>query len=183
MTKTEKRRATSRSIMTCLINKGKTSVRKIASLIGTTKSNVQRHLQSNKKCQQYPTSSLWDTPEGEAWLHRLVFAVLYDLGLGSDIGADKLGIFFKRLGIDTHVGISANSLRTMMRQMEQLLPEFQEMNEAQAVHKIDKIRHISATGDETFLGSTLIMVFMDLFSGYLLVEDITESSTSKCHLA
>ena len=105
----------------------------------------------------------------------MVFAALYDFGLGSNVGADKLSRFFERLRIDTHIGISANSLRKVMRQMEHLLIEFQQNSEAQAVHESGKMRGITATADETFFGDLLMLVFMDLSSGYLLTEDIADN--------
>jgi hypothetical protein len=141
MSITEKIRTTSRTIVDYLTNKGKASIRKIASLNNLSKSAVHRHLQTIKNRQKHPESSLWETKEGEAWLRRLVFAVLYDFGLGCNIGADQLCLFFVRLRIDTHVGISPSSLRTVLRQMERILPEFQEMCEAQAVHETDTGYH------------------------------------------
>lgn len=174
MTITEKIRTATRTVMAYLTNKGKASVRKIAAVTGLSKSAVHRHLQLITKRPKYPESILWDSPEGEAWLRRLVFSVWYDFGLNCNIGAEQLSTFFERIRINTHVGISPSSLRTQLRQMEQILPEFQAICEAQAVQETDKTRHITAAADETFLCDLLRLVFMDLSSGYLLLEGIAD---------
>ena len=55
--------------------------------------------------------------------------------------------------------------------MELLLPQFQEACEQQ-VNK--QQRKVVVAMDETFFGDFLILVLMDLSSGYLLLEDISD---------
>jgi len=101
----------------------------------------------------------------------MVFAALYFFGLKSGVGANTLSLFFKMIRIDTHVGVSVSALRTQLNQMEALLPEFQESCEKQ----IKKQPHKIIAGlDETFFGEFIILVLMDLRSGYLLLEDVSD---------
>ncbi len=115
--------------------------------------------------------SFWETEAGSAWLRLLVFAVLYLFGLECGVGARKLSRFFKLIRIHHHVGVSEAALRTRMQQMELLLPQFQEACEQQ-VNK--QKRKAVVAMDETFFGDFLILVLMDLSSGYLLLEDISD---------
>ena len=101
----------------------------------------------------------------------MVFAALYLFGLKSGVGADTLSQFFKMVRVDTHVGVSPSALRTQLNNMERLLPLFQDECE-QRIRK--EPRKIVAGLDETFFGDFIILVLMDLRSGYLLLEDITE---------
>ena len=101
----------------------------------------------------------------------MVFAALYLFGLKSGVGADTLSQFFKMIRVDTHVGVSPSALRTQLNNMERLLPLFQDECE-QRIRK--EPRKIVAGLDETFFGDFIILVLMDLRSGYLLLEDITE---------
>jgi len=120
---------------------------------------------------QHPESSLWETEAGNDWLKLLVLATLFQFGLKSGVGADNMSLFFKMIRIDTQLGLSASSLRKLMNDMESLLPQFQEMCEK----SINKQTHKIVAGlDETFFGDFMILVMMDLRSGYLLIEDITE---------
>lgn len=114
---------------------------------------------------------MWEIKEGSLWLRLLVFSSLYVFGLKAGVGADTLSLFFKMIRIDTHVGISPAALRTQINKMERLLPQFQEECEK----SVDKQKRKVVAGlDETFFGNFMILVLMDLRSGYLLLEDITD---------
>lgn len=136
-----------------------------------SKSSVHHHIQAKNKRNKHPESSLWETETGSIWLRLLVFAAIYLFGIKSGVGAETLSQFFKMIRIDTHVGVSPSALRTQMNKMEELLPKFQDECEK----NIDKqTRKVVAGLDETFFGEFLILVLMDLSSGYLLLETITE---------
>jgi len=96
---------------------------------------------------------------------------LYEFGLGCNVGADKRSNFFKLIRIDTHIGISASALRTKLNKMEDLLEEFQQSCENSVGR--EKRKSVVA-GDETFFGDILILVLMDLSSGYLILEDFAD---------
>ena len=98
-----------------------------------------------------------------------MLAALYSFGLRHHVGADALSDFFKLIRVDTHAGFSPGALRTQLHQMEALLPAFQESCEASAPAPAGKA---VLAADETFFGELLILVLMDLSSGYLLLETI-----------
>ena len=100
-----------------------------------------------------------------------MFAVLYLFGLECGVGADKLSRFFKLIRIDTPVGVSPSALRTQRKQMELLLPQFQSDCEKQVKKQS---RKAVVAMDETFFGDFLILVLMDLRSGYLLLAEISD---------
>lgn len=87
------------------------------------------------------------------------------------VGADKLAKFFKLIRIGTHVGTSASAMRNQMNNMEKLLPLFQQRCESEAS---TQSRKAVVAADETFFGDFLILVLMDLSSGYLILEDISD---------
>jgi hypothetical protein len=142
----------------------------MASLVNRSKSSVHRHQKAQARRNQYPESALWETEAGEVWLKLLTVAVLYSFGLECHVGADKLSRFFKLIRIDTHVGISPSALRQQLSRMENLLPLFQQQCEQDAS---DQARSAVVAMDETFFGDFLILVLMDLSSGYLILEDIS----------
>ena len=101
----------------------------------------------------------------------MVFSALYCFGLKSGVGANTLSLFFKMIRIDTHVGVSVSALQTQLKQMEELLPTFQ----AECEKKVKKQPHKIIAGlDETFFGEFIILVLMDLRSGYLLLEELSD---------
>ena len=132
---------------------------------------MHRHLTTMEKRNQHPESNLWETDEGYAWLRLLVFAVLFHFGLVCGVGAGKLSRFFELIRIHRHVGVSPSVLLTQLKEMELLLPLFQ----AECEQSVDKKRRKTVVAmDETFFGDFMVLVLMDLRSGYLLLEDISD---------
>jgi hypothetical protein len=171
MMKTQTIRETGQQIMAWIAAHGKQSCRKLGSKLALSKSSVHRHLQARERRDRYPESGFWETEEGAAWLRRVYWGVLYCFGLGNNIGAERLSEFFKVIRIDTHVGSSAAAVGARLRQMEAVLPQFQQACES---GQADQRRQVVVAGDETFFGDLLILVLMDLTSGYLLVAEIAE---------
>jgi Family of unknown function (DUF6399) len=98
-------------------------------------------------------------------------ASLYTFGMECHVGADKLAKFFKLIRMDTHVGTSPSAVRNQLNNMEELLPLFQQRCESEAS---TQPRQAVVAADETFFGDFLILVLMDLSSGYLILEDISD---------
>ena len=96
-------------------------------------------------------------------------AVLYKFGIQQHVGADALSDFFKMIRINTHVGVSPSAILNQLQQMEELLPTFQQQCEASI---LPGTRKAVLAADETFFGQMMILVMMDLPSGYLVLESI-----------
>ena len=162
---TQSIRAGSQVIITAICTFGYQSVRQLAKQCHRSKSSVHRYLQAYKRQNQYPESYFWETEEGGAFLRRLCCASLYLFGLKQQVGADQLSEYFRLLRIDTHVGVSASALRQWIRELEQQLAEFQQTQEASA-HCPEPARTVAM--DETFFSQMMVLVMMDLPSGYIL---------------
>jgi DNA-binding transcriptional ArsR family regulator len=149
---------------------GKQSIRSLADRTGLSKSSVHRHLQAMDRRDRYPESSLWETEAGRNWLIRLVVATLLVFGFKRGVGAETLSEFFGRLRLDSHVGCSPSALRTVMHLMERLLLETAAAWEKEGIAH-GEIRPVIGAVDETFL-QRMMLVFMDLATGYLLMEEV-----------
>jgi Family of unknown function (DUF6399)/IclR helix-turn-helix domain len=149
---------------------GKQSIRSLADRTGLSKSSVHRHLQAIGRRDRYPESSFWETEAGRAWLIRLVVATLFVFGLKRGVGAETLSEFFGRLRLEAHVGCSPSALRRVMPILARLILETAAAWEkAGSAH--GEIRPVIGAVDETFL-QRMMLVFMDLCSGYLLMEEV-----------
>jgi hypothetical protein len=149
---------------------GKQSVRHLADQTGFSKSSVHRHLQAIKRRNRYPESGFWETEAGRTWLIRLVVTTLFVFGLKRGVGAETMHEFFGRLHLGAHMGCSPGALRHVMHTLERLILETSTAWE-QAGIAHGEIRPVIGAVDETFL-QRLMLVFMDLASGYLLMEEI-----------
>jgi hypothetical protein len=154
---------------------GKQSIRQLARRTGLSKSSVHRHTQAMARRDCHPESWLWETPEGRNWLIRLVVATLFMFGLKRGVGAETISEFFGHLHLEAHVGCSPSALRSVMQTLEHLILETAAVWEQQGIAH-GEIRPIIGAVDETFL-QRMILVFMDLASGYLLMEEMAVNRT------
>src|SRR5256885_7281224 len=167
--------AKSLQIFNCLYDNGKQSVRRIAQKTGFSKSSVHRLQQARARRDTHPESWWWETEDGRCWLIRLVVATLYTFGLTRGVGADTISEFFGRLRLETHVGCSPSALRGVMQALEHVLLETAEAWEHEGI-AAGEVRPIIGAVDETFL-ERMMLVFMDLVSGYLLFEEVAPDRT------
>jgi hypothetical protein len=123
----------------------------------------------------HPESWLWETAEGRQWLTRLVVATLYTFGLKRGVGLDTMSEFFTRLHLATQVGCSPSALRGVMPALEAALLETTAAWEQQGCAS-GAMREVIGAVDETFL-ERMILVCMDLPTGYLLLEEVADDRT------
>ena len=162
-------------IFNCLCDHGKQSIRRLAQKTGFSKSSVHRLQQAMERRGRHPESWLWETEEGRHWLSRLVVATLYTFGLKRGVGVDTLSEFFARLRLETQMGCSPGALRHMMQALEVAAVETAETWEQAAV-AAGEVREIIGGVDETFL-ERMMLVFQDLATGYLVLEDVAADRT------
>src|SRR5262249_28972748 len=167
--------ATSVVIFNSICEHGKQSIRSLADRTGLSKSSVHRHLQAMDRRDRYPESSLWETEAGRTWLIRLVVATLFVFGLKRGVGAETLSEFFGRLHLEAHVGCSPSALRSVMQTLERIILDTAAAWEQEGIAH-GEIRPIIGAVDETFL-QRMMLVFMDLASGYLLMEEVAVDRT------
>ena len=154
---------------------GQQSVRRLAERTGLSKSSVHRHLQAINRRDRSPEAAFWETEAGRTWLIRLVVATLFVFGLKRGVGADTLSAFFGCLHLEAHVGCSPSALRRVMHTLECILLDTAAAWEQEGVAH-GEIRPIIGAVDETFL-QRMMLVFMDLASGYLLMEAVAVDRT------
>src|SRR5262249_18792160 len=151
------------------------SVRQLAQQTGLSKSSVHRLTQAIERRNNHPESWVWETEEGRQWLRRLVGATLYIFGLKRGVGVDTMSEFFAPLHLEAQAGWSPWALRNVMRGLEAALREAAAAGGKDGCRK-DEVREVIGAVDETFL-ERMLLVFMDLPTGYLLLEEVAEDRT------
>jgi len=147
----------------------------VARKTGLSKSSVHPLTQALHRRDSHPESWWWETAEGRQWLTRLGLATLYTFGLKRGVGLDTISEFFVRLHLATQVGCSASALRGVMQTMEAALLETTVAWEQEG-QTSGEVRESIGAVDETFL-EQMILVCMDLPTGYLLLEAVAEART------
>src|SRR2546425_2654633 len=166
----------SRLIFNSFREYAKASIRQVARQTGLSKSSGHRMGQAMASRDRHPESWFWESEEGRRWLIRLVIAVLYTFGLKRGVGAETMSAFFACLRLEQHVGCSPSTLRAVMEQLEPLILETIEAWEREGIAQ-GQIGPIVGSVDETFL-ERMMLVCMDLVSGYVLLEEVAEERTS-----
>ena len=159
-----------------LCENGTQSVRRMAHKTGLSKSSVHRLRQAMARRGGYPESWLWETEDGRRWLMRLLVATLYPFGLKRGVGLDTISEFFTHLRLATQMGCSPSALRGVLQALETTILKTAEGWEQDGVAG-GGVREIIGAVDETFL-ERMILVFMDLSTGYLLLEEVAQDRTS-----
>ena len=102
-------------------------------------------------------------------------ATIFVFGLKAGVGADRLSEFFHRLQLHRHVGCSATALRGLRDEVEELIVRYGTEQHAQIQHAGQPVK-ICAGVDETFFDQ-VILVLMDLESGYIVLEEAAADRT------
>lgn len=150
------------------------SVRALARATQLSKSTVHRISQRIEHRQQHPESYFWETPEGYEWLKLLVFATVYIFGIKQGIGSEVLSEFFHLLRLNRQIGVSPTALRRLEAQMRSEILTYQKQQH-QLFKQSPPPGEIIAGADETFFPGMagIVLVLMDLVSGYILLEKKT----------
>src|SRR6266850_7067314 len=98
-----------------------------------------------------------------------MIATLYTFGLKRGVGVDTMSAFFARLRLERQVGCSPSALRGVMPALEAALLETAEGWAKEGCAGGER-REIIGAVDATFL-ARMMLVFMDLRTGYLLLEE------------
>lgn len=148
------------------------SIRQLAHATGLPKSSVARHRQAQQARAQWPEAPFWEQEAGYHWLRLLVLAVIFVFGIKGGVGVERLSEFFHRVRLDRQVGSSPTALRNLRRQLEDAILSYQAAQESQR-HPAEQSVEICAGADETFFDQ-VILVMMDLGSGYIVLEEPAE---------
>jgi Family of unknown function (DUF6399)/IclR helix-turn-helix domain len=162
-------------IFKSLCDNANQSIRQLARQTGMSKSSVHRLKQAIERRDRYPESWLWETEDGRRWLTRLLAATLYTFGLKRGVGLETISEFFTHLRLTTQMGCSPSALRGVMAVLEAALLETAGAWEQDGLAD-GKMHEIIGAVDETFL-QRMMLVFIDLVSGYLLFEEVAEDRT------
>ncbi len=102
----------------------------------------------------------------------LVCATVYFFGIRGGVGMPTIAEFFLAIRLTRHVGVSPRSLARIATQIEDLILQYERVHGASKATGIQVI----AGADDTFFDK-VILILMDLDSGFILAEVMTEDRT------
>jgi hypothetical protein len=165
-------RARGRTIFAFFQQHRQGTLQQAAEATGMSRSAAYRQRQAMTRRNQHPESWLWETEEGMRWLVLLMCATLYIFGIRGGVGMETIAEFFLLIRINTHVGVSPTSLCRMMAHIEEVILQYQHHH----VRPNAKGRQVIVGADETFF-KQVMLVMLDLCSGYILLEETADDRT------
>jgi hypothetical protein len=96
-------------------------------------------------------------------------------GLKRGVGAETISAFFGHLHLEAHAGCSPSALRSVIQTLERIILDTAAAWKQEGIAQ-GEIRPIIGAVDETFL-QRMMLVFMDLASGYLVMEEVAVDRT------
>lgn len=154
------------------------SCRKAAEKLDASKSSIHRHRQKVASRSHQLGAGFFEQPDGMEWLTRLVAATILIFGILCGVGSERLALFFSLLSISAFVGVSSSSLKKIEKRMDEIIEQYKAIWDEKVKSRAGDIT-ITPGGDETFFDDIMMLVFMDLESGFLFNESIEESRDHK----
>ena len=161
-----------------IIKYGKKSYSTLARQYNTSKSSICRRFKRITSRADVNGASFFETSEGKAWLKQLVVAAVFIFGIVAGIGAERIALFFSLIGITKFIGTSSGSVQRIENRIDDEIIKYQKKHD-------DKIKDVASDieitpgGDETFFKDQMILVLMDLDSGFIFTEKAEEKRDHK----
>jgi hypothetical protein len=152
---------------------GTDTCRSIGSKLGLSKSSVNRSQQKINNRSDVDGAAFFETKDGQQWLIKMVVATIFVFGIIAGVGAERIAVFFSLLSINAFVGLSASSVKSIENQIDVLILKYKNIWDNKIKDKASELT-ITPGGDETFFESLMIIVLMDLQSGFIFTENIEE---------
>lgn len=166
------------SVADYVVEHGKQSCRALAKVCGRSKSSIDREQQTMKARSHIPGAEFFETSQGQLWLTQLVAAAVFIFGIWAGIGSEKLACFFALIGIELFLPVSATSLKRLESRIDRIIAEYKDQQDSEVKNVADQLS-ITPGGDETFFKNIMMLVCMDLKSGFIFDESITENRDHK----
>lgn len=153
---------------------GMTSLSKLSKITGNSKSSTQRQLKAIEKRRDEPCAELFETTEGMIWLRRLAIVVVLIFGLKANIGAPTLSLFFSMMNLESYIASSCSSMDKLKHLIIKYLHQYYEMLQPILMQLACQVSLILGA-DETFFEKFMVLVLMDLSSGFIFFEDLSDN--------
>lgn len=123
------------------------------------------------------TIAFLESPAGVRFLHRLMVALFFVLGLMGGAGPSLLRLFLELSGLAPLVACSDTTIRTRMRELLGAVGEWGNRVQEELAKGMIK-RGVSLGADETFFAQ-MVLVAMDVVSGYILLEKTSDKRDAR----
>ena len=156
----------------------KAPYRKLAGIFKTSATSIFRRIRRIKSRSHITGAEFFESENGQEWLIKLVVAIVMVFGIMCNIGAERLSLFFSLLSITAFIGVSARSIGRIEEVIECAIEEYRIAYD-EKIKKAASNIDIIAGADETFFKDLMVLVLMDVNSGFILCEKLENDRKHK----
>jgi len=154
------------------------SLREIEKKTSIPKSSVHRHKANHQTRINSVGHDFFETNVGFEFLNRLITGVIFVFGIQSSVGSETISLFFNLIPLGNYAGTSASSIRNLKQKMRVVIETYGAIQMLIILNYCkDQELHLGA--DETWCGSFIFLVFMELTSGFIFTEVLVDNRTEK----
>lgn len=157
---------------------GQKSYAKLALLFKTSKTSIFRKIKQIKSRTEIKGSTFFETEEGQQWLYQFIIICILIFGVICGIGSERISLFFSLICVTSFAGLSASSVGRIEQKIDVALSAYKNQQDNNVLDKAKDIE-IVAGADETFFKNIMILVLMDLRSGFIFTEQSTKDRKHK----
>jgi hypothetical protein len=162
----------------CISLTGILSCRKLGFHLNRSKSSIAREKQRIAKRSHVIGSKFFETEEGKQWLRNTILAATMIFSEQCGVGPERISMFLKAIGVDCFLGASSGSIYKLQKSVHTIILKYSQIRDDQLLEIAGDI-DIVPGGDETFFANLLLLVSMDLKSGFIMSEDVEENRKHK----
>ena len=148
---------------------GNKNCRRLASLFKTSSSSIFRKLKQIKSRSHICGARFFETEEGQNWLKKLIVAIIMIFAILCGVGGERIALFFSLLELRHFVGLSERSINRITQKIEELIEQYGIKHDSNIKAQLKSLDVILGA-DETFFDNLMILVGMELKSGFIFCE-------------
>lgn len=162
------------SLFDYMRKQGKQSYNTLSKKFNTSTTSIYRKLKKIKARSCVPGADFFETEEGRDWAKRLVVAVILVFGVICNVGAERLSLFFSLISLTAFVGLSASSVGRIENKVDTAIDKYRKEHDLKVQSEASNIELVIGA-DETFFKDVLILVLMDMKSGFIFCEETAKN--------
>ena len=152
------------------------SIHKLSKIIGIPKSSVYRENTNRTKRTEAVGHSFFETEQGLLFLARLMICVITIFGIKCHVGAESMSLFFKYMLLSGYVACSPSKLREIKNIIRKHIEIYGD-EELTKVVNLCQTKDLCLGGDETEINDKMVLLMMELQSGFIFTEVLSDNRT------
>ena len=149
------------------------SMSMLSKVINIPKCTLYRYNAKRKQRIAAIGYDFFETAAGLVFLSRLIICINLIFGIKAGVGAETIRLFFESMLLSRYAACSTSKLREIKRKIRAVIETYGEAELAEVLKRC-RTKALSIGVDETQFDDETILLMMELQSGFIFAEVITD---------